>query len=441
MRTNRLPPFRPTSVNLPRGAQPSWRLTSSIPQLSLEERDRRWQSLRFKMKASGVNCLILLGNDLFNGMGMIDLRYLFQLGTYMGAEAIFPLYGDPVVWTGPEHMGRPFFRGLAEQKWMTDIRHRAGIDGLTDEIKERGFHKGRVAFSVFGNNITGSSLSQKDFHAIQKALPDAEIVDFSGVLSEMRLRKSEEEIAFLRKAGQCARQALDAVVAYARPGLTEAQIYAKLLETQIISGAEPNLHIFMSSGPVEHPEDELWFLLHGAEAPTSPTQRVLQRGDVLITEYHTKFAGYRSHTEYSMYFGKSPPPQLRRIWDVSVECLEASKEALVVGRSMRDAWEMIRKPAHKAGLDFVELGWHGMGLDSPVFPTVVYPEGYGRNVSNGHGIGDFPLEEGMTMGNNIDLHDPTWKPDVGLMLADFMVVRPGRAECLVNTPIEFPCID
>ena len=31
-----------------------------------------------------------------------------------------------------------------------------------------------------------------------------------------------------------------------------------------------------------------------------------------------------------------------------------------------------------------------------------------------------------------------WKPDVGCMLSDFMVVRPGKAECLIGTPTELP---
>lgn len=42
----------------------------------------------------------------------------------------------------------------------------------------------------------------------------------------------------------------------------------------------------------------------------------------------------------------------------------------------------------------------------------------------------------MTFGNNIDLYDQRWKSDVGIMYADFMVVRPGGAELLVNTPRE-----
>ena len=77
-----------------------------------------------------------------------------------------------------------------------------------------------------------------------------------------------------------------------------------------------------------------------------------------------------------------------------------------------------------------------MGTASPEFPTCVYKEGFGSNSLNAHRIGDMVLEEGMTFGNNVDLHDSKWKPDVGCMLSDFMVVRPKQAECLIGTPLE-----
>ncbi len=80
-----------------------------------------------------------------------------------------------------------------------------------------------------------------------------------------------------------------------------------------------------------------------------------------------------------------------------------------------------------------------MGLASPEFPTVIYTEGFGYNATNGAGIGELILEEGMCFGNNIDVHDPSWKPDVGCMLSDFMVVREKEAECLIGTPREIGC--
>jgi Xaa-Pro aminopeptidase len=162
--------------------------------------------------------------------------------------------------------------------------------------------------------------------------------------------------------------------------------------------------------------------------------RPLKQGDLVISEYHTQYGGYRVHTEYTVYLGKKAPKELLNIWDVSVETLLASKEALVPGRTIREAIKMIRKPAKKAGLDWVELGFQTKGTASPEFPTVVYEDGYGPAQLRSNC--DLVLEEGMTMGNNIDIHDSRWKPDVGCMLADFMVVRPGGAECLIGTPLE-----
>ena len=248
--------------------------------------------------------------------------------------------------------------------------------------------------------------------------------------------KSEEEIDMLRKAGKIARKVIDAMRDAARPGLPDAHVYAEMVRTQIANGAEPNIFNLFAAGPLEHPSNELWHLLHGCEQPLTPSMRPLQAGDLIVAEWHTKYGGYRCHTEYTVYLGKKVPAPLQNIWDVSVECLHASREALTAGRTIREAVEMIRKPARKSGLDYVELGFHAMGTASPEFPTVIYQEGFGSNALNGHGIGDMVLEEGMCFGNNLDLHDSSWKPDVGCMLSDFMVVRPGQAECLIGTPLE-----
>ena len=285
---------------------------------------------------------------------------------------------------------------------------------------------------------TAPTILHADVVALERLLPQATFIDASWILEEMRMVKSEEEIDMLRKAGKIARKVVDAMVNTARPGVPDAAVYAEMIKTQISNGGEPNIFNLFAAGPVEHPANELWHLLHGCEQPLTPTMRPLAQGDIIVAEWHTKYGGYRCHTEFTVYVGKKAPKELLNIWAVSVECLHASKEALAAGRTIREALEIIRRPAARAGLDWVELGFHAMGTASPEFPTVVYPEGYGSNTLNGHRIGDMVLEEGMTFGNNVDLHDSRWKPDVGCMLSDFMVVRPKQAECLIDTPLELP---
>jgi Xaa-Pro aminopeptidase len=306
-------------------------------------------------------------------------------------------------------------------------------------LRARGMESSKIGLVGFSSTIqTTPTFLHADIVSLERLLPQATFTDASWLVAEMRMVKSEEEIEMLRKAGKIARKVVDAMVNTARPGVPDAVVYAEMIKTQIANGGEPNIFNLFAAGPVEHPTNELWHLLHGCEQPLTPTMRPLSEGDIIVTEWHTKYGGYRCHTEFSVYIGRRAPKELLNIWSVSVECLQASKEALVAGRTIREALEIIRRPADRAGLDWVELGFHAMGTASPEFPTVVYREGYGTDTLNGHRISDMVLEEGMAFGNNVDLHDSTWKPDVGCMLSDFMVVRPKQAECLIGTPLELP---
>jgi Xaa-Pro aminopeptidase len=437
----RNPSFPPTARPFPNGARATRELLKYVPQMSLKERDRRWDKARKRMLMEGIDALIFLGNDIYWGMGMANMRYLLQVDAQIGANALFPLTGDPVVWHAIAHMNRPTSMYLSIQEWITDIRDNNGMPAIVEEVKDRGLTRSKLGLVGFSSTIQRTpTLLHDDVISLRKLLPDAIFVDASSILQDMRIVKSEEEIDMLRKAGKVARKVIDAMVDTARPGVTEAEVYAEMIKTQIVNGAEPNIFNLLASGPVEHPSDELWHTLHGCDQPLTPTTRPLQKGDIIVAEWHTKYGGYRCHTEYTAYLGKAPQ-ELLDIWKVSVECLEVSKEALTAGRTIGEAIEMIRRPADKAGLDWVELGFHAMGTASPEFPSVVYREGYGSDALNGYRIGNMVLEEGMCFGNNIDLHNSRWKPDVGCMLSDFMVVRPKRAECLIGTPTEFAQIN
>lgn len=431
------PPFPPTAKPFPNSARATTELRKYVPQVSLKEPNRRWDKARKRMLMAGIDVLVFLGNDIYWGMGMANLRYMLQVDAQLGAYAMFPLEGEPVVWHAVVHMNRPTSMYLSVQDWVTDFRTFGGLAPIVDELQTRGFERASIGLVGFSSTIqTTPTFLHDDIVGLEKMMPHARFTDASGILQDMRMVKSEEEIDLLRGAAKIARKVIDAMINTARPGVTEAEVYAEMIRTQIANGGEPNIFNLLSSGPVEHPPEELWHLLHGCEQPLTPTTRPLQAGDIVISEWHTKYGGYRCHTEHVVYLGKRAPKELLDIWAASVECLEASKEALIAGRTIREAVAMIRKPAERAGLDFVELGFHAMGLASPEFPTVIYREGFGSNALNGHSIGDMVLEEGMAFGNNIDLHNSRWKPDVGCMLSDFMVVRRRQAECLIGTPLE-----
>jgi Xaa-Pro aminopeptidase len=429
----------PWTHKLPAGAKATRELLKYRPQLSLAERDRRWDGIRKKMVFAQVDALLFMTNDTFWDMGAVNLRYVTQVGSKIGAHALFFVDRDPIIWNALLHMNRPLNMHLSTQEWVSDFRPYLGPAEVADALREAGLQNARIGLVGFGSHIiTTPTFFHGHITAYEKELPGSQFVEANWILEEMRLIKSDEELSLLANAGALARKTVDTLIEFSRPGVTEAQLYAELVKTQIVNGGEPQLFHLLSSGPVEHPETEIWHLLHGSEQPVVPSQRPLQEGDIVLTEFHTQYGGYLAATEFTVYLGKKAPPQLLDLHKVCVECLHASVEALVPGKTVREAWEEVCRPAEKAGMDFVELGFHGHGLASPEFPCVVYRPGYGPGSMNGAKVGNLVLEEGMVLGNNIDLFNPRWKPDVGCVFGDMMVVRKGGAQKLVNVPLEMP---
>jgi hypothetical protein len=56
----------------------------------------------------------------------------------------------------------------------------------------------------------------------------------------------------------------------------------------------------------------------------------------------------------------------------------------------------------------------------------------------GDGMPDFALAEDMVFGTNIDIHNPRWKKDVGVMLGDTIHVTPSGGRRLVGIPLDLP---
>lgn len=413
-----------------------------VPQLSLAERDARWARMRELMALAGLDAMVLIANDMSFGMATANLRYLTQIGSLCGGEAVFFLDADPVVWNSNQpQMHQPVNGYRQTQRWVDDIRLSEGMAGVAAELRKHGCGTGRIGVAPFSSSLFATPyILAAQQSALEQELPDATLVPAGWLMEQLRLIKSAEEIGMIRRAAEICRASLDALVESARPGTPEAVLVADMLRAQVARGAEPQVFTFLSSGPVEHPRGEAWRLLHGTEPPGAPTMRPLGAGDAVVTEYHTSYGGYLAGAEFTIYLGQSAPPRLKAIFDVCVETLEVSAQALRPGVTIREAYTAIRRPAERAGIDFVELGFHGHGLASPEFPTVVHRPGHGAPRSmDGTGIGDLVIREGMVLCNNIDLFDPAWKPDVGCMYGDTMVVGPEATTRLVGVPTEMAC--
>jgi Xaa-Pro aminopeptidase len=204
------PPFPPTAKPFPNSARATTELRKYVPQVSLKERNRRWDKARKRMLMAGIDVLVFLGNDIYWGMGMANLRYMLQVDAQLGAYAMFPLEGEPVVWHAVVHMNRPTSMYLSVQDWVTDFRTFGGLAPIVNELQTRGFERASIGLVGFSSTIqTTPTFLHDDIVGLEKMMPHARFTDASGILQDMRMVKSEEEIDLLRGAAKIARKVIE----------------------------------------------------------------------------------------------------------------------------------------------------------------------------------------------------------------------------------------
>jgi Xaa-Pro aminopeptidase len=224
---------------------------------------------------------------------------------------------------------------------------------------------------------------------------------------------------------------IEALVNTARPKVRENEVWAEMARTMIVEGGEGYLFNQLASGSID---DKWWHLLHGKGLPLGPTTRPLGNHDVIVTEFHSNYAGYLVGAEFTALVG-SNDKNVAHIHSVAVECLKKVVPKFRPGNTLQEVVETIRRPVIEAGLSYIELGFHGHGLSSPEFPTYVYSED--TPYEAGVGMEKVRLKEGMVFGLNIDLHDPRWRNDIGVMFGDTVVVS-DSPRLLADVPLELP---
>lgn len=412
------------------------------PFFTIDERDTRWASLRERMYQQDLDALIVWGSNYNRGLGNANLRYVTHVPASARGIAIFPLHGDPVVFSEMHHMYVPESPYSSVQSWVGDTRPFEGAFGVVEELERRELHESRLGIIGHGNQFTPSYfVPYPDLKTLQRELTDAELEDSTALVERDRLVKSEEEIEMLRKAGEIARKMAINLMS-AEPGQRECEVYADVVREMIAAGGEPYVFNFFDSGPVSGSEPVN--LLHGKPEPISPSRRRLDSGDLLLTEYHAGYGGVLAAAEKSLVLG-SAPDELIDIADVSKQCLDSVCDTVRPGITFGEAVEAIRKPVREAGFDFIELGLHGHGFGSPEFPaavyptepTATYPDGMAEESLSTRGVENVELREGMVFGTNIDIYDPDWRTDVGVMFGDTILVTESGVERLVEIPDEF----
>jgi Xaa-Pro aminopeptidase len=285
---------------------------------SREEYARRLGAVRAAMRDRGVDVALLDEAE--------HLAYVtgFDRSATRYQGCVVTLDADPVV----------FLRALdessfLERSWVRDYVLVADweepIDVFARLLADRGWSRRRIGLELDSNYLT-----VRRWQAITAALPDATFVDFGEVLRTIRLRKSHEEIEYLRRAAGIADQAIAAAVAAAGEGRSEREAAIAASRTFLELGADHARAGIITSGSRSGS-------LHGGLGT-----RRLERGDILHLELVPQVHGYSARIMRPTVIGEPSRAQadaarvLVEIQDRQLAAMKPGAVAADVDRICRD---------------------------------------------------------------------------------------------------------
>ncbi len=312
------------------------------PVLSLAERDRRWRGLRACMATRGLDAIIV---GSFQGRERLE-SYLID--DFLDSVVVLPIQDKPVLLAfSTSRMSRIFeseARGVTT--WVGDMRVGGGGAKTAEVLTEKGFARGRVGIVGFGPTAPGEAeglLPLGFWTSLSKSLPDAMFEDFTRDFTDFMLVKSDEELALLRYAASVSESACQVMIETARPGVSEAEIYAQIMAEIYRSGCDARYpFLSLQSGPANIAWGAPRWLLR-AEPP-----RILQVGDLVQAEIHTHYGGQEAQVQMSVALDPIDDEN-RRCEEVAELAYQAGVAAVKPGAAFADVVHAIEAPIRDAG--------------------------------------------------------------------------------------------
>ncbi len=388
-----------------------------IREISLAERDRRWNAIRTRMAKEGLDCLIVRGISSKWDSGIANVRYLSQIGgNGEEALAIFPIEGEPIilVWSPTQLEWYP-----KAQNWVTDIR--LGVPDWGERtvqcLKDLGFERGRIGVvGIGGTTGAGKIMSWEIYNTILTLLPNAKFSAASRLMEEVRIVKSAEEIALCEKSAQLCDVGIDAMLRAAKPGVKAYEVYGEMLGSMYKAGCESPMFLMYEAD--REPRHALRF----------PSNRTLEPGYMILQEISPKYAGYWSQAMVPVSLGK-PKQIYLDLCEVAVESYNVGLRMMRPGVTCREASKAMNTPILKAGFQWIRSQWQGLGLEQIEGPSDTHT-GAAADADDG-----ILLQEGMVVG--LQPMAGTTDKRFGLQIGDTVVVTPSGGKRLGRSEMKF----
>jgi len=248
-----------------------------------------------------------------------------------------------------------------------------------------------------------------ELQLIQAHLPNAQLSDAGPLMDTLRLCKTADEIAAMRRAIAISEDALRTVAERVKPGMTEIQV-ASILSIAMLEGGGGALPFepIVLAGP-------RGALPHGIQDET-----VIKPTDILLLDYGTSYGGYISDITRTLFVGQPPAGRFAEVYQTVKAANAAGRAAAKPGVPCQEVDRAARRVIEDAGYGpyFIHRVGHGIGMEGHEGPYMV--EG-----------NTLPLEVGMTFTVEPGIYIPG---EVGVRIEDDMLVTEDGAESLTTFP-------
>jgi Xaa-Pro dipeptidase len=201
--------------------------------------------------------------------------------------------------------------------------------------------------------VDGLTMRVTEWLAFQQIDPSIQVKALEGEIVRILARKAPDEVAAMRKAITISEGALEEVMAWVQPGMTERQIATRLTEAMNARGSQGiAFEPLIQTGPNSA-------LPHGML-----TDRALGADELLLIDFGGRFAGYPADITRTYCLG-TPSAEMQRMYEVVLAANQAATAVAGPGVAMGTVDKAARDVIEAAGYGeyFTHRTGHGLGLN------------------------------------------------------------------------------
>ena len=295
-----------------------------MPHFTDAEYANRLARTRAAMKARDLDAMLLFAPESHYWLTGYD-----TFGFCFFQCMILPAEGEPVLLTRSADLRQAQLTSTVRDiRIWKDAQDANGAEDLRALLQELAlFTNARL-----GVEFDTQGLTAKNWRMVEAALTTAQdsppaLIDASSLVGDLRLIKSEAEIACVRKAAEMSDAALEAGIAMARPGVSDGAVLAAMQG-----------EIFARGGDYAGNE----FICGSGEGALLcryfSGRRTLESVDQLTLEWSGAWRRYHAPMMNTLILGK-PEPQHIAMREAAIEALKACESALKPGNSMGDVFD------------------------------------------------------------------------------------------------------